>query len=317
MGRPAEREYRTWVMDSRRWRDFRPRPDDIVIATYPKCGTTWMQQIVALLVFQDAAPRPVMELSVWIDRRIPDSVEATLERIEAQTHRRFLKSHMPADGLPLHDEVRYIHVTRDGRDASLSFHNQASGFTPQLLAAFEKVGQSDPAIARSYPAPLADEAAHFHRWLTEGVAPGDSDGVPQMSFFHTEQNWWDERHRPNVLLVHYNDLKSDLMGEMRRIAAFLGIEVADSRWPEFVEAAGFDAMRRNGEALMGGFARLFTHGAPGFFHHGETARWRGVFEDEDLAIYDGLVASRLTPDCARWVAHGREGAEPRDTAPAG
>ena len=47
-----QREYRTWIFDSRRWQHYRPRPDDIVIVTYPKCGTTWMQRIVSLLVFQ-------------------------------------------------------------------------------------------------------------------------------------------------------------------------------------------------------------------------------------------------------------------------
>lgn len=192
----------------------------------------------------------------------------------------------------------------------MSFHNQANGFTQQVLAAMDAAGLADPAIARAYPAPIKDKAAHFHRWLTEGVAPGDTDGTPQMSFFHTEQTWWDERYRPNVLLAHYNDLKAYLDGEMRRIARFLGIEVAEARWPELVEAAGFHAMRRNGEALMGRYAGLFTHGAQGFFHRGDNARWRGVFADEDLARYDALVASRLSPDCAGWVADGRRGADP-------
>ena len=121
--RPASRVYRTWGFDSRRWDGFVPRDGDIVIATYPKCGTTWMQRIVGLLVFQDPAPVAVMDVSVWIDRRFGATPAEALARVEAQTHRRFLKSHLPADGLPLHDEVRYIHVARDGREVCLSFHN--------------------------------------------------------------------------------------------------------------------------------------------------------------------------------------------------
>ena len=66
-----QREYRLWILDSRRWRRYTPRSDDIVIATYPKCGTTWMQRIVGMLVFQTAEPMPIMQISPWIDRR-PD-----------------------------------------------------------------------------------------------------------------------------------------------------------------------------------------------------------------------------------------------------
>ena len=130
---PAQRDYRTWIIDSRRWEHYRPRPEDIVIATYPKCGTTWMQRIVDLLVFQTPEPRPIMQISPWIDRRFPEPIEAVAARIEAQDHRRFLKAHLPVDGLPIYDEVKYIHVARDGRDACMSFHNHGTGFTPEML----------------------------------------------------------------------------------------------------------------------------------------------------------------------------------------
>jgi aryl sulfotransferase len=65
------REVRSWTTDSRRGAAFKPRPGDIVIATAPKCGTTWMQQIVTLLVFQTAEPREIHNISPWIDMRAP------------------------------------------------------------------------------------------------------------------------------------------------------------------------------------------------------------------------------------------------------
>ena len=313
--RPAGRAYRTWIIDSRRWDHYRPRPGDVVIATYPKCGTTWMQRIVDLLVFQDPGPRPVMQLSAWIDRRFPEPIQAVAARLEAQEHRRFLKAHLPADGLPVHDEVSYVHVARDGRDACLSFHNHGSGFTPEMLEGLDRAGLGDEAVGRPYPRVPADPAEHFHRWLTEGAVPGHADGSPAMSFFHFERTWWDERHRPNVLLVHYDDLKADLAGEMRRVAGFLGIPVPPDAWPGLVEAAGFGAMRRDGEALMGSVAASFRGGAARFFHAGTNGRWRGVFREEDLALYDAKVEAELPPDCARWVAHGRRSrADPRPLA---
>ena len=213
----ARREYRTWIFDSRRWQHFRPRPDDIVIATYPKCGTTWMQQIVGLLVFQSPEPKPIMGISAWIDRRFPQPIEAVIAQIEAQEHRRFLKSHMPLDGLPFYDEVKYIHVARDGRDACMSFHNHGTGFTGKMLEGLNKAGLEDDTIGRPYPYIDPDPGRFFHQWITRGEVPGHEEGSPSMSYFHFERSWWEARNRPNVLLVHYNDLKADLSGEMHRV----------------------------------------------------------------------------------------------------
>jgi aryl sulfotransferase len=301
---PAERPYRTWIVDSRRWQHYRPRRSDIVIATYPKCGTTWMQRIVGLLVFQTPEPRPIMEISAWIDRRFPEPIEALMARIEAQVHRRFLKAHLPFDGLPIYDEVKYIHVARDGRDACMSFHNHVLAFTPEMLARLDQTGLADDTIGRAYPRIAADPADFFRNWLNEGVMPGDEDGSPVNPFFHFEQSWWDQRHQSNVLLVHYNDLKLDLSGEMRRVADFLGIAVAPEVWPDLVEAAGFEAMRRDGAVLMGKVAAVFRDGGSGFFHKGTNARWRGIFRQDDLALYDAKIAAKLTPACARWIASG-------------
>lgn len=302
---PPRQVYRSWILDSIRWDSYRPRPGDVVIATYPKCGTTWMQRIVSLLIFQSAEPRPVMELSAWIDRRIGPPLEAVMARMEAQTHRRFLKSHLPLDGLPVFDEVRYIHVARDGRDASTSYHNHCTAFTAAALAAYDREGLADPAIGRAYPRPPADLATFFHNWLTRGVVPGHEDGWPTLSFFHTVRSYWEERARPNLLLVHYNDLQADLAGEMRRIAAFLAIDVPEALWPELVAAAGFAAMRRDGAVLMGHAASMFEGGAERFLYHGSNGRWRGAVRAADLELYDAKLATLLPPDCARWVTRGR------------
>src|SRR5690348_8851227 len=111
------RVYKNWVVDSTRWRQYRPREAAVVVATYPKCGTTWMQRIMSLLIFGSPEPRPIWELSPWIDCRFQMPLGPMMDLIEAQRHRRFLKSHLPFDGLPHYDQVRYIHVARDGRDA--------------------------------------------------------------------------------------------------------------------------------------------------------------------------------------------------------
>src|SRR5580704_15854531 len=93
--RAPTREYRTSTMDSHRWDGFQPRPDDIVVATYPKCGTTWTQRIVDLLIFQSPEPRTFSQNAPWLDATFFAPIEANLATLEAQTHRRSVKSHMP------------------------------------------------------------------------------------------------------------------------------------------------------------------------------------------------------------------------------
>ena len=149
--RPIARDYRAFAYDARRWSGYVPRADDIVIATYPKCGTTWMQRLVSMLVFASTQPRPLAEVSPWIDRRFGADIATVHDRLAAQTHRRFIKSHLPLDALPLYDSVKYVHVARDGRDACMSFHNHSRSFTPEALANFDAIGLADETIGRTYP----------------------------------------------------------------------------------------------------------------------------------------------------------------------
>ena len=132
--RQPTREYRTPVADCHRWDEFKPREGDIVIATYAKCGTTWTQRIVDLLVFQSPEVRPFGDISPWLDATFFHPLKDDLATLEAQTHRRYIKSHLPFDALPLWEGVKYIHVGRDGRDDNLSWPAQPGGRCPRCAS---------------------------------------------------------------------------------------------------------------------------------------------------------------------------------------
>jgi aryl sulfotransferase len=299
--RKSARAYRTWTHDSTRWEHYSPRAGDVVIATPPKCGTTWTQRIVSLLIFQSPAPCPVMEISPWVDASFIMPPEATRAIIEAQSHRRFLKSHLPLDGLPIYDEVRYIHVARDPRDACMSFFNHYSGLTEPAHELIDAA--STPELGP--PARAARDLASFWRdFFTRGSQPQWRDGFPDMSFVDFETTYWRDRKRENLLLVHYNDLKADLDGEMRRIAAFLDIDTPAALWPRLVEAASFEAMKRDGPILLGPMGALFEGGSDRFLFKGSNARWKDELSADDLALADKL-AERFTPGLRRWLEGGR------------
>ncbi|MGH9022020.1 MAG: sulfotransferase domain-containing protein, partial [Acidimicrobiia bacterium] len=89
--------YRSVIADSARWDGFSFRPDDIVISTPWKCGTTWTQMICALLVFQTPElDRPLDLIAPWVDIQTRTK-EDLFADLEAQRHRRFIKTHTPLD----------------------------------------------------------------------------------------------------------------------------------------------------------------------------------------------------------------------------
>ena len=268
-----------------------PRPGDIFVCTPAKCGTTWMQTIVASLLWPTGdPPGPVLGISPWIEMNgiIPAAEMHAL--LAAQTHRRFMKSHTPADGIPWFDDARYIFVARDGRDAFMSLCNHVENFRDELR---ESINAQAPAGVPHLPAWDGDVHAFFANWLLD----------EEILFRHVA-TFWAERHRPNLHVVHYNDLKADLGGEMRRLAAFLGAEVPEERWPAVVARCTFEAMRAD-EARVGAVDMVFKGGLKSFVFKGTNGRWRDVLTADELAAYDRRVAEMLPPDCAAWLARGR------------
>jgi len=304
---------RDWYCDSAHWEQFTPRAGDVIIATAPKVGTTWTQQIVSLLVFQNPEPRHLGMLSPWLDCRFQIPLPVALQLLEAQTHRRFIKSHLPMSALPLWDEVKYIHVARDGRDACMSYLNHINGYTPLVWERLDATGEADPLLPGAKPRPPRDTRGFFRHWIEQGGTRKAE--LMADAFFEIERSFWVERTRPNVLLLHYNDMKADLDGEMRRIAAFLDIPVDEAVWPELVAAADFSAMQRHGDTLMAGIDVAFEGGHRTFLNKGTNGRWQGELTSDDLALYDRRVAAELSPPLAAWLEHGRHVAgDPRTAA---
>jgi aryl sulfotransferase len=299
--RGPKRVIRDWVHDSRQWEKYTPRPGDVVVATAPKVGTTWTQRIVSLLISQSTEPQPIIETAPWLDCRFQIPIDVVVDILEAQTHQRAMKSHLPFDALPLYDEVRYIHTARGGLDACFSFHNHYAGFTAAAYANMDRVGLEDDTIGAPLPRPPADQRDFFHYWIKKQ----DVGVVQAEGFFDIERSYWAERRRENLLLVHFNDLKADLSGEMRRIAEFLGIETPASLWPKLVEAATFEAMKRDGGALLPQLATIFHDSHNTFLNKGVNGRWKDVLSEADIQLYHERAAEALPSGLVRWLEQGR------------
>src|SRR5438105_14876066 len=174
------REIHNHHMDSTVWNDFRFRDGDIVVATYAKSGTTWTQQIVSQLVFAGAEGIDVSALSPWVDLRVPPK-EVKLPTLEAQTHRRFIKTHLPVDALVFSPRAKYIYVGRDGRDVIWSFHNHQANLTKQ---AYEMINNNPGRGAGpDFLPPTDDLRKYFRDWF-------EKDGCPFWPFWENIRSWW-------------------------------------------------------------------------------------------------------------------------------
>ncbi|MFL5297419.1 MAG: sulfotransferase domain-containing protein [Phenylobacterium sp.] len=289
------RELQNHHMDSTLWDGFEFSDDDVIVATYAKSGTTWMQQIVGQLVYQGDESVAVGELSPWWDMRIlPPEVR---EAVVGFPGRRIMKTHLPADALVLSPKAKYIYVGRDGRDIGFSLHNHHLNHSE---LAFELINNTPGRVGPPLPKADPDLHRYFNHWL-------ETDGGDHWSLSENLRSWWALRDLPNVKLVHFANLKADLAGQMREIADFLGIDVPPAKWPQVVEHCTFDWMKAHAVQVVPLGGMPWEGGAATFMNKGTNGRWKDVLTPAESAAYERLMVERVGADCAHWLATG-EGA---------
>jgi aryl sulfotransferase len=292
--------YRSGEEDSARWLDFRYRPGDVVVSTRSKSGTTWVQMVCALLVHQSPdLPAPLAELSPWLDwlgAPLPDVLAA----LEAQPHRRVVKTHTPLDGIPLDQRATYVVVARHPLDAAVSLYHQGDNLDRERVR--QLTGAGDPPRPAA-PRPSARE--WLLRWVERDADPREElDSLPGV-MWHLKDAWAG-RDAPNVVLLHYDDLVRDLEGEMRRLAARLAIEVPEPVWPALVAAARFDAMRERAARLAPGTGGVLRD-STAFFRRGRSGAGRELLDDAELRRYAARAAALAPADLLAWLHGGGRG----------
>jgi aryl sulfotransferase len=285
------RELHTNHFDSTIWNEFAFRDDDIIVATYGKCGTTWVQQILGQLLFDAAEGLPIADISPWMDLRVPPKA-VKLAAVEAQTHRRFLKTHLPVDALVFSPRARYLYVVRDGRDVVWSLYNHHVTANETWYAALNDTpGLVGPKMER----PAATVVEYFREWL-------ERDGYPIWSFWDSVRSWWQIRHLPNVQLMHYGELKRDLPAAIRRIADHFNISIRDELWPDILAHSDIDYMRDHGDKTVPLGGAFWEGGARSFIFKGVNGRWRDQLPADLNAAYEARARAELGDECAAWLA---------------
>ncbi len=276
--------------NSRRWTDL-IRQGDIIISSVPKSGTTWMQMICALLIFQTTdLPAPLSELSPD-----PDGIfslrSTVVARLAAQQHRRFIKAHADLSKIPANPLVTYVTVARHPLDSAVSLY-----YHYQMLLG-KKADQGKGTEPRNGRQSQPHEALLSWMEPRNGpVAIGDGYSLPQVMQHLSAA--WARRHEPNVVLVRYEDLCTDLEGQMRLLAVRPGITVPEGLWPRLVEAATFEQMRAAASRLQP-LADLAN--PKSFFRSGQSGTGRELLTGAELARYRELAARLAPADLLDWL----------------
>lgn len=235
---------------------YRPRPDDIFVATYPKCGTTWMQHIVWLL---SEGGRP-LSAEERLTEKFPHLEEVGSAFVEGLAAPRLVKTHLPFPMTPYHPEARYVYVARNPLDCAVSFFHHTRGFVKHYDFAD---GTFDD---------------FFECFIAGRVDWG--------SYFDHLVSWGRRADDPNVLFTTFEAMRSDPRSVVIGAGRFLGGRFADSAddpriVEQVVDHSSFARMRKNQQR----WSSQRPEGMPPFVRKGEVGDWENYFTpDQTLRL---------------------------------
>ncbi|MEK0661900.1 sulfotransferase domain-containing protein [Mycobacterium ulcerans] len=310
------------------------REGDIVISAPSKCGVTLTQRLVSLLVFDGPQlPGPLAEVSPWLDRTVRP-VNEVVAALNAQGHRRFIKTHTPLDGLVLDDRVTYIGVGRDPRDAAMSELFQWDNMNHANLnrrgsAAGDR--QDDPTPIQAFRAWMEGPIMPPEGPVApppSAIAPPPGPGFPLphggpgpmppmakhmgslSNILHHFNTVWSRRQLPNVSMFHYTDYRADLVGELIRLAGVLGCSLGRDRAEELAQHATLNSMRARAAELAPESTEGIWRSNERFFRAGGSGEWQELFDERVYRRYYDRINQLAAPDLLAWAHGGRRGCDP-------
>ncbi len=240
--------------------DYKARPVDIFIGTYPRSGTTWMQMILYQLTTDgEMNIGHIAEVCPWFERAAVNRRD--LEKLPSP---RIFKSHLPYLFTPKR-KGKYIYVARNGKDVAVSFFNfYKSHF--RYRHGFDRF---------------------FEDFLRGWVVYG--------SWFQHVRGWWRHRNRPNVLFLRYEDMIADLEGAIGKIIDFCGFHVPPEQMPRILDRCAFAYMKRHELLFDHATEVMWERGFSmnSFLRKGRVGDSAGYFTPEQDAAFERAFEQRL------------------------
>ncbi|XP_078367358.1 sulfotransferase 1B1-like [Oculina patagonica] len=246
--------------------NFQTRPDDVFVATYPKSGTTWVQEIV-WQIFNEGQVK-----SSHIMQKVPFLEAATHTKVphpamDTLPSPRILKTHLPYHTTPKSatedTKCKYIYVARNPKDVAVSFF---------------KFAEALKSVGNGYHGPWEFYAKLF------------VEGNVTWNFWNDHVlGWWKHKDDPNVLFLKYEDLQKDLLSHVRMIANFLNKPLSDDLISRIAEQCTFSGMKKNPES----YAIKNEEGESSLLRKGVVGDWKNYFTPELNERFEKEVLAKL------------------------
>lgn len=287
---PALRTYRGSRTDPDRWDSWAPRPGDILVCTPPKSGTTWTQTILAMLIHGGPdLPGKLPFLSPWVDADLGVPADEVKAALEAQTGRRVVKTHTPADGFPIWEGVTVIAVYRHPLDVFFSLRKHLSNT--------KDLAPDDPGLL-----PVSQSFRNF----VDGDASLDDfdrDTLATLTLHYRETVC--AGRVPDLKLFHYADMLRDGRRAVADLARAAGIDADDTLIDRVTQATSFGEMKAKAAnyAPVGGTG--FWKSDANFFDSGSSRKWEGTLSEDEVALYAAQIDAQVPDGQARlWLEDG-------------